>query len=196
MLFYAQIKSDIIYNVEKHPRETRVFFFLFCKEKAVVFVTLNDKEKCFASEYIINKGNAYQAALSAGYSANTAKHAYQWLEDPQQNPTICRKLNFKPELKKYIDEQVEKMESAKVADAKEVMEYLTSVLRGESESEIVVVEGIGMGESEARRMKKKPDEKEKLKAADSLAKILGISKEKVDLTSTQVILVDDVPENW
>ena len=159
-------------------------------------MALNDKEKCFANEYIINKGNAYQAALQAGYSKNTAKHAYQWLEDSQQNPTICRKLPFKPELKKYIEEQVEKMESEKVADAKEVMEYLTSVLRGESEAEIVVVEGIGMGESIARKIKKNPDEKERLKATDSLAKILGLSKEKVDLNSTQVILVDSVPDDW
>lgn len=159
-------------------------------------MALNEKEKCFASEYIINKGNAYQAALSAGYSKNTAKHAYQWLEDPQLNPTINRKLPFKPELKKYIDEQLEKIESEKVADAKEVMEYLTSVMRGESKSEIVVVEGVGMGESIARRVMKNPDEKEKLKAADSLAKILGLSREKVDLTSTQVILVDNVPDDW
>lgn len=180
--------------VSLHNKTIRAIFIL--QKRQVLFMALNDKEKCFASEYIINKGNAYQAALSAGYSKNTAKHAYQWLEDPQRNPTICRKLSFKPELKKYIDEQVEKMESAKVANAQEVMEYLTSVLRGESEAEVVVIEGEGMGYSTARKMMKKPDEKEKLKAADSLAKILGMSKEKVDLTSTQVILVDDVPDDW
>ena len=159
-------------------------------------MALNDKEKCFANEYIINRGNAYQAALSAGYSKYTSKVAYQWLEEPKPNSTEKRNLPFKLELKKYIDEQVEKMESAKVADAKEVMEYLTSVMRGESKSEIVVVEGIGDGCSEARTMMKNPDEKEKLKAADSLAKILGLSREKVDLTSTQVILVDNVPDDW
>lgn len=159
-------------------------------------MALNDKEKCFATEYIINKGNAYQAALSAGYSKYTAKVAYQWLEEPKTNSTEKRNLPYKPELKAYIDEQVKKMESEKVATAQEVMEYLTSVMRGESKSEIVVVEGCGMGESVARTMMKNPDEKEKLKAADSLAKILGISKEKVDLTSTQVILVDEVPEDW
>lgn len=159
-------------------------------------MALNDKEKCFANEYIINKGNAYQAALSAGYSKYTAKVAYQWLEEPKPNSTDKRNLPFKPELKSYISEQLEKIESEKVADAKEVMEYLTSVMRGESKSEIVVVEGVGDGCSEARRMMKNPDEKEKLKAADSLAKILGLSKEKVDLTSTQVILVDNVPDDW
>lgn len=159
-------------------------------------MALNDKEKCFANEYIINKGNAYQAALSAGYSVNTARNASEWLTETLTNTDSKRHLPFKPELKAYISEQVEKMESEKVADAKEVMEYLTSVMRGESQSEIVVIEGCGMGESVARKMMKNPDEKEKLKAADSLAKILGISKEKVDLTSTQVIIVDDVPDDW
>lgn len=159
-------------------------------------MALNDKEKCFANEYIINKGNAYQAALSSGYSANTARNASEWLIETLKNSDSKRHLPFKPELKKYIDEQVKQMEAEKVANAQEVMEYLTSVLRGQSESEIVVIEGCGMGESVARKMMKKPDEKEKLKAADSLAKILGISKEKVDVTSTQVVLMDDVPEDW
>ena len=159
-------------------------------------MALNDKEKCFATEYIINKGNAYKAALSAGYSKNTARNASEWLQETLKNTDAKRHLPFKPELKQYIEEQVKQMESAKIADATEVMQYLTSVMRGESNSEIVVTEFCGDGISEARRMTKKPDEKEKLKAADSLAKILGISKEKVDLTATQVVLVDDVPEDW
>jgi phage terminase small subunit len=162
----------------------------------VLLVALNDKEKCFAAEYIINKGNAYQAALSAGYSKSTAKVAYQWLEETKPNSTEKRNLPFKPELKQYIDDQVKQMESARIADAKEVMRYLTSVMRGESKAEVVVTEFCGDGVSEARTMEKHPDEKEKLKAAESLAKILGISKEKIDLSATQVVIVDDVPEDW
>ena len=157
-------------------------------------MALNDKERCFANEYIINRGNAYQAALSAGYSKYTAKVAYQWLEEPKPNSTEKRNLPFKPELKAYIAEQVEKIQSEKVADAQEVMEYLTSVIRGESTSEIVVIEGVGMGVSVARHIEKAPEEKEKLKAATELAKILGISKEKIDLNANQVVLVDEVPE--
>lgn len=159
-------------------------------------MALNDKEKCFASEYIINRGNAYQAALSAGYSANTARNASEWLQETLTNTDSKRHLPYKPELKKYIDEQIEKMQSEKVATAQEVMEYLTSVMRGQSEAQVVVVEGCGDGYSEARTMTKNPDEKEKLKAADSLAKILGLSREKIDLTATQVVLVDEVPEDW
>ncbi len=159
-------------------------------------MALNDKEKCFATEYIINKGNAYQAALSAGYSKYTSKVAYQWLQEPKIDSTEKRNLPFKPELKQYIDDQLKQMESEKIADATEVMQYLTSVMRGESKAEVVVTEFCGDGVSEARTMEKHPDEKEKLKAAESLAKILGISKEKIDLSATQVVIVDDVPEDW
>ena len=158
-------------------------------------MALNEKERCFANEYIINKGNAYQAALHAGYAPQTAKHAYQWLLDTQTNPTINRKLGYKPELKEHIDEQLKQMESEKIATAEEVMKYLTSVMRGESESQIVVVESEGKT-SKAVKMMKNPDEKEKLKAADSLAKILGIQKEKIDMTMNQVMLVDEVPDDW
>ena len=159
-------------------------------------MALNDKEKCFANEYIINRGNAYQAALSAGYTKNTARNASEWLTESLTNSETKRHLPYKPYLRAYIDEQLAKIESEKVATAQEVMEYLTSVMRGESEAEIVVVEGAGDGYSEARHITKNPDEKEKLKAAESLAKILGLHREKIDLNASQVIIVDDVPEDW
>lgn len=85
------------------------------------------------------------------------------------------------DLKNYIDEELKKIQSEKVATVQEVMEYLTSVVRGESESEVVVIEGTGDGYSDARTMYKKPDEKEKLKAAELLGKRYGIFSEKVDL---------------
>lgn len=100
----------------------------------------------------------------------------------------------KPDLKKYINEQLEKISSEKIADAKEVMEYLTTVLRGESQSEIVVVEGVGDGCSVARTMKKAPDEKERLKAAELLGKRYGLFKESVNLEVEPVMLVNDLKE--
>ncbi len=157
-------------------------------------MALNDKEKCFANEYIINRGNAYQAALSAGYSVNTARNASEWLTETLTNTDSKRHLPYKPELKSYIDEQVKQMESEKVADAKEVMEYLTSVMRGTSTAEIVVIEGVGEGYSEARPFLKRPDEKERLKAADSLAKILGLNKDKLNIEVEPVVIVNDLTE--
>ena len=75
---------------------------------------------------------------------------------------------------------MEDHKSELIADQTEVLQYLTAVLRGKSESEIIVVEGTGDGCSEARAMQKAPDEKEKLKAAELLGKRYGLYTEKVD----------------
>ena len=40
---------------------------------------LKPRQRAFADEYIINKGNAYQAAIKAGYSEKYAKNADQFL---------------------------------------------------------------------------------------------------------------------
>ena len=67
-----------------------------------------------------------------------------------------------------------------IASQDEVLKYLTSVLRGQSKSEVVVVEGAGEGYSEARTMEKAPDEKERLKAAELLGKRYGLYTEKIE----------------
>ena len=141
---------------------------------------MTDKQKIFADEYLIDT-NATQAAIRAGYSE---KYAH----------TNANKLLRNTTIKNYIDEQLKKMHSEKIADATEVMMYLTSVLRGESSSEVVVVEGCGEGYSEARTMDKAPDEKEKLKAAELLGKRYGIFTDKVNLEVEPVVIVNDLKE--
>ena len=76
------------------------------------------KQKRFADEYIIS-GNATQAAILAGYSKKTA------IKIGVENLT-------KPDIKSYIDEQLAKLASQKIAQQEEILQYLTSVLRGES----------------------------------------------------------------
>lgn len=134
---------------------------------------LTEKQKRFCDEYLIDC-NATRAAIRAGYSERTAY-------------SIGAENLGKPELKAYIDARLEEIHSEKTADAQEVMEYLTSVMRGESESEIVVVEGQGDGWSEARRMNKCPDEKERLKAAELLGKRYGMFNDKMVATDTKEI---------
>ena len=51
---------------------------------------------------------------------------------------------------KYLAELMAEKESKLIADQDEVLKYLTSVLRGESQSTEIGVEGIGDGMSEAR----------------------------------------------
>lgn len=88
-------------------------------------------------------------------------------------------------VKKYISDQLEKIHSQKTADAQEVIEYLTSVLRGESTSQEIVVEGIGDGMSEARTMEKCPSEKDRLKAAELLGKRYSLFTDKVEVSGLE-----------
>ena len=130
-------------------------------------IKLTLKQKRFADEYIIS-GNAYQSAIKAGYSENYAKgNAIKLLENVS--------------IKTYIQERLKELDDKKIAKQEEVLQYLTSVLRGESTSAIVVVEGLGDGVSEARTVKKTPDEKERLKAAELLGKRYGLWSDKTEL---------------
>lgn len=127
---------------------------------------MTPKQQRFCDEYLISL-NATQAAIKAGY---TEKYAHTNVTKLLQNTTV----------KEYIAARMAEKESELIADQDEVLKYLTSVLRGKTQSEIVVVEGIGDGCSEARAMQKAPDEKERLKAAELLGKRYGLYTDKVD----------------
>lgn len=144
---------------------------------------LTDKQRKFCDEYLIdlNATRAYKAAYPHVKSEGAAR-------------ACASKLLTKANIKTYIDEQLDKISSEKTANAKEVMKYLTSVMRGESQAEIVVIEGTGDGCSDARRMSKAPDEKERLKAAELLGRRYGLFKENVNLEVEPVVLVNDLKE--
>lgn len=127
---------------------------------------LTQKQKRFCDEYLIDL-NATQAAIRAGYSEKNARN-------------IASENLAKPNISQYIKKRLDEKEAALVANQNEVLKYLTSVMRGETQSEIVVVEGTGDGCSEARQMQKAPDERERLKAAELLGKAHCIFTEKVD----------------
>lgn len=123
------------------------------------------KQKRFCDEYLIDM-NATQAAIRAGYSVKTAY-------------AIGQENLKKPIVKEYIEERMNQKEKELIADQDEVMRYLTSVLRGQSQSEIVVIESTGDFMSQARTMQKAPDEKERLKAAELLGKAHMLFTDKV-----------------
>ena len=131
--------------------------------------SMTNKQRKFCDEYLIacNATRAYKAAYPNIKSDEVARKAGS------------RLLTY-VDIKEYIHEQLNKISSAKIADAKEVLEYLTAVLRGKSESEIVVVEGCGEGYSAAKKIKKFPDEKERTKAAELLCKYYGFDKINIE----------------
>lgn len=83
---------------------------------------LTHKQRLFADEYI-KSGNAMQSAIKAGYSEKYAKSS-------------SAKMLENVGIKSYIDAKMVEIESHKIADAKEVLQYLTRVLRGEETEEI------------------------------------------------------------
>lgn len=136
---------------------------------------MNARQKKFCDEYLIDC-NATQAAIRAGYSPKTAKSI------GQENLT-------KPDLKAYIDEQLELLHNKKTADAQEVLEYLTAVMRGESSSSVLSLCGDGCQEV----IEKAPDEKERLKAAELIGKRYGMFKDNVNMGgAVPVMFVDDL----
>ena len=125
-----------------------------------------NKQKTFADEYLVDL-NATQAAIRAGYSERSAgRNADRMMKND--------------EIRNYIEEQIQQLHNERTADAQEVVEYLTSVLRGESEGEELVNEFQGDGISKAVNVKKKPSEKDKLRAAELLGKRFGIFTDKIE----------------
>ena len=140
-------------------------------------MALNEKQQLFFKEYLVDS-NATQAAIRAGYSKKTAY---------SQGQRLLKNV----EGQNYMKELMAEKEAKLIADQDEVLKYLTSVLRGESKSSVVVVESTGDFMSEAREMKKSPDEKERLKAAELLGKRYSLFKNDVKLDVTPVVIGGD-----
>lgn len=136
-------------------------------------MALNVNQEAFCLHYA-KTGNATESYKKAGYKAKTDRAVYSNANRLLKNDKVQARL------KELADE----IASDKIAGIKEIQEYLTSVMRGQTQAEIVVVEGTGEGCSEARTMRKAPDEKERLKAAETLAKMKGgfDTKMQVELT--------------
>lgn len=83
---------------------------------------LTAKQRKFVNEYVVS-GNATQSAIKAGYSEKTARVT------GQENL-------LKPAIKKAIEERLAGIESKKIGDAKEVLEFYFRVLRGEEIEEV------------------------------------------------------------
>ena len=146
---------------------------------------MTPKEKKFADEWLIdcNGTRAYMAA-------------YPNVKNNKSAGVLANKLLAKASVRQYVDGKLAELSSKKIASAEEVMEYLTSVLRGVSSAEVIVVEGIGVGYSEARAVQKKPDEKEKLKAAELLGKRYGLFTDKLEVDgNAKVVITDDIPKD-
>lgn len=118
-----------------------------------------------------------EAARLAGYAKKNAR---------QQGAAN----RAKPRVMAYYNKLLEKLQSERIADAAEVQEYLTKVLRGQESEQVVVVEGCGDGCSSATTVEKDLQHRDRLKAAELLGKIHGIFTDKVQISEAPTIIRD------
>lgn len=137
---------------------------------------MNAKQKRFCDEYLIDC-NATQAAIRAGYSE---KSAY----------SVGQRMLKNAEVKSHINEQLGLLHNEKIADAQEVLEYLTSVMRGEQTEKTLRL--IGDGEQTISDID--VSAKYRLKAAELIGKRFGMFKDNVSVDVEPVVIRNDLKE--
>lgn len=143
---------------------------------------LTVKQQKFADEYIIS-WNATEAYYKAGYKVKS---------DGAARANSSRLLT-NANIKIYIDKRLEKLKKESIAEQDEIMQYLTSIVRGEQKEE--TLRGVGMGE----QIKTSIDvsAKDRIKAAELLGKRYAMWTEKQDISGSigLVQIVDDIPSD-
>lgn len=137
--------------------------------------SLTEKQRRFV-DYYIQTANATKAAKLAGYSPKTAY-------------SIGEENLRKPEIQRAIEKRLKKLESQRIAETKEVLEHLTSCLRGELTEEIATPTG--------KKITVAVREVDKLRAAEMLLKVAGEFREKVDVkVDAAQLFVSTMEQIW
>jgi phage terminase small subunit len=139
------------------------------------------KQETFCQEYI-KCGNASEAYRKA-YNAENMK--------PETINRKASELLANGKIKARVQELDKEKKNEAIADAQEIQETLTRLLRGEVQEECVVVENIHVGCSEARIVNKQVTPKDRIKAGETLAKMRGYFDLKVKIENVPVI-EDDI----
>ena len=135
---------------------------------------LTEKQKKFADEYLIdcNATRAYKAA-------------YPNCKKDSSADACARKLLGNTRIRMYIDEQLEKIHNEKTANAQEVLEYLTSVMRGEHTEQVLRLIGDGMQKITDIDV----SARERIKAAELIGKRYGIFTEKMNVSGAIPVVI-------
>lgn len=144
-------------------------------------VRLTQKQRSFADIYI-ETGNATQSYIDAGYSATTRAVA----------EANARKLLGNNSVKKYMDERMEELKTERVADQQEIMELLTSIVRGEATASTLI--GVGGGAERIER-DMPPTMTERVRAAELLGRRYAMWTDRQQVEDVTPVFVEDVPND-
>ncbi len=136
---------------------------------------MNERQKRFVDFYI-QTGNASEAARKAGYSEHVANVAGS-------------KLLTKGNIRAEIDRRLGELKTQRTADTQEILEHLTSVVRGELTEEVVTNSG--------KKITAKVNQRDRLKAAEMLLKVNGAFREQVDVkVDSSTLFVETLEKIW
>ena len=126
---------------------------------------MSEKQKAFCDHYLATM-NASEAARKAGYAEKSAR-------------MIGSENLTKPYIREYIDLRLAEMEEKRIADATEVLQYLTRVMRGEEKDQFEL----------------DPSLQDRTKAAELLGKRyrLFVDKQEVDMKAEPITIINDIP---
>ena len=120
---------------------------------------LTPKQQKFADEYVAT-GNATEAAIKAGYSKNYAN-------------TNASKLLQNTTIKQRVEKRMAEIADAKIMKAKEAMERLTEIARGERKEEVVLMSPRG----DVITIEKAPDNATVIRAIQEILKRYPTAKQ-------------------
>lgn len=132
---------------------------------------MTERQKIFADHYIIS--------LNA---TESYKKAYPNIKNIKTAEVNGSKLLRNTKVKAYIDEQLERLKSERVADQQEVLEFLTSVMRGEVTEPLLVLDGEGY----QRVVEAKPSVATRRASAVDLGKRYGLFVDRQEITQRVV----------
>ena len=125
---------------------------------------LTQRQIRFVQDFM-KSNNVTQAAIRAGYSKKTAS-------------VQGSRLLTNVKVAEYVDAINERLESDKIADIQEVMEYLTSVMRGDTKDQFDLDASLS----------------ERTRAASELAKTLDVRAKTLNIEGV-VNIIDDIPDD-
>lgn len=125
---------------------------------------LTQRQIRFVQDFM-KSNNVTQAAIRSGYSKKTAS-------------VQGSRLLTNVKVAEYVDAINERLESDKIADIQEVMEYLTSVMRGDAKDQFDLDASLS----------------ERTRAASELAKRLDVRAKTLNIEGV-VNIIDDIPED-
>ena len=148
-------------------------------------VLKNIKHERFCVEYV-----------KTANAADSYRIAYKSKSSNQVLAQSASRLLKNEKIQARLAELHEEMASDKIANAAEVQERLTRILRMEETEDVVVVEGVDKGVSEARIVPKRPLLKDVIKAGETLAKMQGAFDNSVNVNLSVPVFggVDDLED--